>query len=148
MVLYIHRLIVKHVPLNESEHRLQRYREKQLEPPNEDEELEEIEEHDEPEPQVEQTEQANESQENVDVEAEKKNDDKEKEDGNESDHSEKSRSSRSRSRSHSRSKSRSVSSMFIIHSELSRFIMNTFFYIRNIQVITVKVTLTLWFSLT
>lgn len=101
---------MKHIPLNESEHRLQRYRERQLEPPCEEEEMEEIEEHEEPEQQTE-PEPANESQENVEVE--KENDDKEKNDGNESDRSEKSRSSRSRSRSrsHSRSKSRSASSM-------------------------------------
>lgn len=95
------RLVVKHIPLNESEHRMQRYREKQLEPPCEEEEIEEIEEHEEPEPAIE-TEKVTESQE--DIEVEKDTDDKGKTDGNESDHSAKSRSSRS--------KSRSVSSMY------------------------------------
>lgn len=92
--------MVKHIPLNENEHRMQRYREKQLEPPCEDEEIEEIEEVEEV---VVETEKVTDSQNNT--EAEKENDEKEKADGNESDHSEKSRSSRSRSRSKSRSAS-------------------------------------------
>ncbi|XP_055294950.1 RNA polymerase II-associated factor 1 homolog [Sitodiplosis mosellana] len=100
------KLVVKHVALNEGEHRLQRYREKQLEPPGEEEEIEEIEEAEETE-QLMDTEKEADSQENVEVE--KENDDKEKPDGNESDHSGKSRSSRSRSRSRSRSASGSRS---------------------------------------
>lgn len=100
------RLVVKHIPLNESEHRLQRYRERQLEPTCEEEEIEEIEMHEEPE-QVTEIEKPTETQE--DVEVEKETDEKAKADGNESDHSEKSRSSRS--------KSRSVSSECLIHHQ-------------------------------
>lgn len=97
---------MKHIPLNESEHRLQRYRERQLEPTCEEEEIEEIEMHEEPE-QVTEIEKPTETQE--DVEVEKETDEKAKAGGNESDHSEKSRSSRS--------KSRSVSSECLIHHQ-------------------------------
>lgn len=45
------KLIVKHRPLNENEHRMQRYRERQLEPTGEDDEEEEMEE-DEPEEEI------------------------------------------------------------------------------------------------
>lgn len=97
--IYIFRLVLKHIPLNEGEHRMQRYREKQLEPPCEEEEIEEVEVVVETEQPIE-SEKADESQTIVDLE--KKIDEKIKTDGNESDHS---RSSRSRSRSKSRSAS-------------------------------------------
>ncbi|XP_031624574.1 RNA polymerase II-associated factor 1 homolog [Contarinia nasturtii] len=95
------KLVIKHVPLNASEDRMQRYREKQLEPPCEDEEIEEIEEHEITEQPK--SEKITESQEVIEV--------NEKTDGNESDHSDKSHSSRSRT-----SRSRSPSSVHSRHS--------------------------------
>ncbi|XP_060523486.1 RNA polymerase II-associated factor 1 homolog [Cylas formicarius] len=104
------RLVVKHRPMNANEFRMQRYREKQLEPPGDDDEeleLEEIEE---------ENEQGNESQ----GESEQEKNEKAKDSGNESNEegrqsrassrsSKDSRKSRSRSKSTSRSRSRSKS---------------------------------------
>jgi len=83
------RLVVRHRPLNAPEHKTQRFREKMLEPPGEEEEEEEEEEEDEEE-----------------LEAEDKGSAK----GSDDEGSEKSRAgSRSRSRSKSRDRSRSKS---------------------------------------
>lgn len=88
----IYRLIVRHIPLNAAEHRMQRYREKQLEPVGEDDE-EEVEESSE--------------EENVEVAAEAKTEDSEKKPDDAAEATK--RPSRSRSRSKSRSKSHSKS---------------------------------------
>lgn len=98
------KLVVKHIPLNESEHRMQRYRERQLEPPRDDEEeLEEIEEED-VEIDIDRNEDSQEDNKDGGDKAERAKG----EDANESGHSSRS-SSRSRSRSRSRSKSKSKS---------------------------------------
>lgn len=79
---------------------MQCYRERQLEPPGEEEEIEEIEEHEEPEQPMESEKITDSSQKDGDADKETDGEDKEKEDGNESDGSRKSgRTSRSRSRS-------------------------------------------------
>lgn len=138
-------MVVKHIPLNESEHRMQRYREKQLEPPCEDEEIEEIEEAEDTEQLIETEKVVEESQENVEVE--KETDDKEKPDGNESDHSGKSRSSRSRSRSRSHSKSRSVSGKIIYIFCMNKKQLFIIRYLSSCRLtITNTVTQWKWFS--
>lgn len=79
---------------------MQCYRERQLEPPCEEEEIEEIEEHEEPDQPMESEKVTDSSQKDTDADKETDGDDKEKDDGNESDGSKKSgRTSRSRSRS-------------------------------------------------
>lgn len=101
------KLVVKHRPLDANEHRMQRYREKQLEPAG-DEEEEEMEEDEEEEEEMAPTTQAtSESNNNKGGDAD---------DGDESEHDNaevaqraKDRQSRSRSKSHAKSKSRSQS---------------------------------------
>ncbi|KAF7284753.1 hypothetical protein GWI33_021622 [Rhynchophorus ferrugineus] len=113
------RLVVKHRPMNANEFRMQRYREKQLEPPGEEDEEMEVEEQQEEQDEQ----QGNESQGESDQEQDKEHEQEAKESGNESNaegrtsrassrSSRKSKSasrSRSRSPSESRSKSRSGS---------------------------------------
>ncbi|XP_050069439.1 RNA polymerase II-associated factor 1 homolog [Anopheles maculipalpis] len=109
------KLVVKHRPLNASEHRMQRYRERQLEPPGEedDEDIEEEEEEEEDEEEAQGTQtQGGEGKGDSDQDIEKaKRDDR---DRSRSKSRSRSRSqgsgtSRSRSRSGTRSQSRSVS---------------------------------------
>ncbi|XP_052869222.1 RNA polymerase II-associated factor 1 homolog [Anopheles cruzii] len=110
------KLVVKHRPLNVNEHRVQRYRERQLEPPGEEDD-EDIEEEEEEEP-----EEADETQASQPNPESSKPDDGSGKDKNAgrasrsrsrsrsgSQGSERSRSSRSRSRSGTRSQSRSIS---------------------------------------
>ncbi|XP_012341260.1 RNA polymerase II-associated factor 1 homolog isoform X2 [Apis florea] len=95
------RLIVRHRPLNANEFKMQRYREKQLEPPgeeDEDEEEEEEEEEEEPQQETEKPEEERVSENEAESRASSRA----------SSHAS-SRKSRSRSKSGSRSKSRSVS---------------------------------------
>ncbi|XP_076302677.1 RNA polymerase II-associated factor 1 homolog [Lasioglossum baleicum] len=95
------RLIVRHRPLNATEFKMQRYREKQLEPPgeeDEDEEEEEEEEEEEPQQEVEKTEEREGSENEAESRASSRASSRVS-----------SRKSRSRSKSGSRSKSRSAS---------------------------------------
>ncbi|XP_003689974.1 RNA polymerase II-associated factor 1 homolog isoform X1 [Apis florea] len=96
------RLIVRHRPLNANEFKMQRYREKQLEPPGEEDEDEEEEEEEEEEEPQQETEKPEEEREVSENEAESRASSRA------SSHAS-SRKSRSRSKSGSRSKSRSVS---------------------------------------
>ncbi|XP_017756091.1 PREDICTED: RNA polymerase II-associated factor 1 homolog isoform X1 [Eufriesea mexicana] len=95
------RLIVRHRPLNANEFKMQRYREKQLEPPgeeDEDEEEEEEEEEEEPQQEAEKTEEREGSENEAESRASSRASSRVS-----------SRKSRSRSKSGSRSKSRSAS---------------------------------------
>ncbi|XP_011203735.2 RNA polymerase II-associated factor 1 homolog [Bactrocera dorsalis] len=101
------KLVVKHRPLDANEHRMQRYREKQLEPAG-DEEDEEMEEDEEDEEEIATTTQTTTENNN------NKGGDADDGDGSENDNAEaaqnaKDRQSRSRSKSHAKSKSRSRS---------------------------------------
>lgn len=98
------KLVVKHRPLNAPEHRMQRYRERQLEPPGEEDE-EDIEDEEPEESEEEEQEQLPESQE-PEGEGKREGDDNGEDRGRSRSGS---RSSRSRSRSGSGSRSRSGS---------------------------------------
>ncbi|XP_013116528.1 RNA polymerase II-associated factor 1 homolog [Stomoxys calcitrans] len=88
------KLVVKHRPLEANEHRMQRYRERQLEPPGDEEEEEEMEEseEEEEEEEVQQTQPQEEEDKDKDTEQVQRD-----------------RKSRSRSKSHAKSRSRSRS---------------------------------------
>ena len=90
------KLVVKHRPLDANEHRMQRYRERQLEPPGDEEEEEDMEEEEEDD-DVPQTQQQSQQQQSDD-EAQK-----------EDEQIQRDRKSRSRSKSHPKSQSRSRS---------------------------------------
>ncbi|XP_011183958.1 RNA polymerase II-associated factor 1 homolog [Zeugodacus cucurbitae] len=101
------KLVVKHRPLDANEHRMQRYREKQLEPAG-DEEDEEIEEDEDEEEEMAPTKQAT-SENNTNKGGDADDGDESEHDNAEAAQKAKDRQSRSRSKSHAKSKSRSRS---------------------------------------
>ncbi|XP_018791126.1 PREDICTED: RNA polymerase II-associated factor 1 homolog [Bactrocera latifrons] len=101
------KLVVKHRPLDANEHRMQRYREKQLEPAG-DEEDEEMEEDEEDEEEMATTTQTT-SENNNNKGGDADDGDESEHDNAEASQKAKDRQSRSRSKSHAKSKSRSRS---------------------------------------
>lgn len=101
------KLVVKHRPLDANEHRMQRYREKQLEPAG-DEEDEEMEEDEEDEEEIATTTQTT-TENNNNKGGDADDGDESENDNAEAAQNAKDRQSRSRSKSHAKSKSRSRS---------------------------------------